>query len=83
MIAAYDSEIYMTGLSRGRGYKYPSFSFSKTVGLSSRVIGAFEGPRTTFFPHYVFGGSYRLGEGSYKESFFGSIGQINGVSIAL
>lgn len=74
----------MTGLLLGGDFV--TFSYRQGVGLGSRVAGAFEGPRISFRPHYVFGGLYRFSregtdEGSDTETFFGSIGEMDGVSI--
>ncbi|KAG0292648.1 hypothetical protein BGZ96_003862 [Linnemannia gamsii] len=82
MIAIGGTDIYMTGLPLGS--EFMTFSYRQGIGLGSRVEGAFEGPRNGFRPHYVFGGLYRfswegIGESSNTETFFGSIGEMDGV----
>ncbi|KAF9281371.1 hypothetical protein BGZ88_011661 [Linnemannia elongata] len=54
-----------------------SYSFDRSTGFSTRIVGVLEGPRITFKAHYIFSGILRFGDTS-NELFFGCIGEMGG-----
>ncbi|KAF9338470.1 hypothetical protein BGZ91_008758, partial [Linnemannia elongata] len=77
LMAYRGTEIYVTGIPTDSKGRYMSYSFDRSTGFSTRIVGVLEGPRITFKAHYIFSGILRFDETS-NELFFGCIGEMGG-----
>lgn len=81
LMAYRGDEIYVTEIPTDSKGRYMSYSFDRSTGFSTRIVGVLEGPRITFKAHYIFSGILRFGDTS-NELFFGCIGEMGGVSLS-